>query len=74
MQLGSQTIPEPNAQVLETYVGVINLKIIGHAPGLAFGLLLSTGLSWALGRVFGCPLGSFHLLEMSTEHRLGVRL
>ena len=41
MQLGSQTIPEPNAQVLETYVGVINLKIIGHAPGLAFGVTLS---------------------------------
>ena len=26
-------------------------KIIGYAPGLAFGLLLDTGLSWALGRV-----------------------
>ena len=41
MQLGFQTIPEPNAQVLETYVGVINLKIIGHAPGLAWGVTLS---------------------------------
>ena len=32
---------------------------------------------WALptlGRVFGCFGGSFHLLEMSTEHRLVVRL
>ena len=28
-----------------------NLKLIGCAPGLAFGLLLDTGLSWALGRV-----------------------
>ena len=41
MQLGSQTIPEPNAQLLETYVGVINLKIIGHAPGLVWGVTLS---------------------------------
>ena len=32
---------------------------------------------WALptlDRVFGCFSGSFHLLEMPTEHRLVVRL
>ena len=28
-----------------------NLKIIGHAPGLAFGLLLRARVNWALGRV-----------------------
>ena len=26
-------------------------KILGYVPGLAFGLLLCTGVNWALGRV-----------------------
>ena len=62
MQLGFQTIPKPNAQVIETYIGVIILKIIGHAPGLALRLLLSARVNWALGRLhtilmlWGLPL------------------
>ena len=49
MQLGFQIIPKSNAQVIETYIGVIILKIIRHAPGLVLRLLLSAMVNWALG-------------------------
>ena len=51
MQLGFQAIPKPNAQVIETYIGVIILKIIRHAQGLVLRLLLSAMVNWALGRL-----------------------
>ena len=52
MQLGFQTIPEPNAQVIETYIyRYHNLKIEGCAPGLVLRLLLNAGVSGALGRL-----------------------
>ena len=50
MQLGFQSILKPNKQVLEIYIGV-KFEIIGHAPGLAFGLLLRATVRRALGRV-----------------------
>ena len=37
-------------------------EIIGHAPGLAFGLLLGTGVKWALGQVL-TPLLLLGLLQ-----------
>ena len=37
-------------------------EIIGHTPGLAFGLLLGTGVNWALGRVL-TPLLLLGLLQ-----------
>ena len=37
-------------------------KILGYAPGLAFGLLLCTGVNWALGRVL-TPLLLLGLLQ-----------
>ena len=44
-------------------------EIIGHASGLAFGLLLDTGLSWALGRVLvNLLLGSLRLLLGLRNH------
>ena len=46
-------------------------------PGGNTKLVLILLRPWALpplGRVFGCLSGSFHLLEISTEHRLVVRL
>ena len=45
MQLGFQAISKPNAQLIETYIGVIILKIIGHPPGLALRLLLSASVN-----------------------------
>ena len=38
------------------------VKIIRHAPGLAFGLLLDTGLSWSWGRVLTILLRNLPLL------------
>ena len=46
-------------------------------PGGNTKLVLILLRPWALpplGRVFGCLSGSFHLLEISIEHRLVVRL
>ena len=40
-------------------------EIIGHAPGLAFGLLQGIGVNWALGRVLTplLLLGLLHLVH-----------
>ena len=51
-------------------MGVINLKVIGHAPGLAFGLLLDTGLSWALGWVLTILLLNLPLLLLWPDDHL----
>ena len=46
-----------------------NLKIIGHAPGLAFGLLLRARVNWALGRVLvNLLLGLLRLLLGLRNH------
>ena len=45
-------------------------QIIGCAPGLAFGLLLDTGLSWALGRVLTSLLLNLPLLLLWPGDRL----
>ena len=50
MQLEFQLISKPNAQVIDTYIGVIIL-FNRLCTGLALSLLLSARVSWALGQL-----------------------
>ena len=76
MQLEFQIIPKPNAQVINTYIGVIishNRMCTGACLGLTLGQYLLDDTRLASIPVQACTPGSLPLLDMSIKHRLRVR-